>query len=67
MALPSPTMNRQRLVSLAILTATVTLLTRQSGFTHLDFYLFGFEVRTPLLLLGFLLSGFLAGALLKSS
>ena len=60
-------MNRQRFVSLGILATAVTLLARQAGFLHLDFYLFGFEVRTPMILLAFLLSGFLAGALLKSS
>lgn len=60
-------MNRQRLVSLALLTTSVALLARQSGFLHFDLYLFGFEVRTPMILLAFLLSGFLAGALLKSS
>jgi hypothetical protein len=60
-------MNRQRFVSLGILTTAVALLARQAGFLHLDFYLFGFEVRTPMILLAFLLSGFLAGALLKSS
>jgi len=60
-------MNRQRFVSLGILATAVALLTRQAGFLHLDFYLFGFEVRTPMILLAFLLSGFLAGALLKSS
>jgi hypothetical protein len=60
-------MNRQRFVSLGILATAVALLARQAGFLHLDFYLFGFEVRTPMILLAFLLSGFLAGALLKSS
>jgi hypothetical protein len=60
-------MNRQRLVSLSILSATVALIARQSGFLHLDLYLFGFDIRTPMILLAFLLSGFLAGALLKSS
>jgi len=60
-------MNRQRFVSLGILATAVVLLARQAGFLHLDFYLFGFEVRTPMILLAFLLSGFLAGALLKSS
>jgi hypothetical protein len=33
----------------------------------MDFYLFGLDLRTPMVLLGFLLTGFLAGALLKSS
>ena len=60
-------MNRQRFVSLGILATAVALLARQAGFLHLDFYLFGFEVRTPMILLAFLLSGFLAGAFLKSS
>ena len=60
-------MNRQRFVSLGILATAVALLARQAGFLHLDFYLFGFEARTPMILLAFLLSGFLAGALLKSS
>jgi len=60
-------MNRHRFVSLGILASAVALLARQAGFLHLDFYLFGFEVRTPMILLAFLLSGFLAGALLKSS
>ncbi len=60
-------MNRHRLVSLAVLASAVLLLARQSGFLHLDFYLFGFDVRTPMILLSFLLAGFLAGALLKSS
>ena len=60
-------MNRQRIVSLGILATTVALLARQSGFLHFDIYLFGFEVRTSLILLSFLLAGFLAGALLKSS
>lgn len=60
-------MNRQRLVSLAILAGGVTLLARQSGLVHLDFYLLGFDFRLPLVLLAFFLAGFLAGALLKSS
>ncbi len=60
-------MNRQRLVSLAVLGGGVALLARQSGFVHFDLYLFGFDLRLPLVLLGFLLAGFLAGALLKSS
>ncbi|NBR72687.1 MAG: hypothetical protein EBQ51_07340 [Verrucomicrobia bacterium] len=60
-------MNRQRFVSLGILASAVALLAHQSGFLHLDFYVFGFEVRTPMVLLAFLLGGFLAGALLKSS
>ncbi len=60
-------MNRHRLVSLGTLTAAVALLARQSGFAHLDFYLFGLDLRIPMVLLAFLLAGFLAGALLKSS
>jgi len=60
-------MNRHRLVSLAVLSGAVALLARQSGLVHLDFYLFGLDLRLPLVLLGFLLAGFLAGALLKSS
>jgi len=60
-------MNRQRLVSLAVLGGGVALLARQSGFIHLDLYLFGFDLRLPLVLLAFLLAGFLAGVLLKSS
>ena len=50
-------MNRQRIVSLGILATTVALLARQSGFLHFDLYLFGFEVRTSLILLSFLLAG----------
>ena len=60
-------MNRQQLVSLGILGGGVALLGRQSGFIHLDLYLFGFDFRLPLVLLAFLLAGFLAGVLLKSS
>ena len=60
-------MNRHRLVSLATLGAGVALLARQSGFLHMDFYLFGLDLRIPMVLLAFLLAGFLAGALLKSS
>lgn len=60
-------MNRHRLVSLGVLTSAVLLLARQSGFLHLDFYLFGMDFRVPMVLLAFLLAGFLAGALLKSS
>jgi len=60
-------MNRQRLVSLAVLAGGVGLLARQSGLVHIDFYLLGFDFRLPLVLLAFLLAGFLAGALLKSS
>jgi len=60
-------MNRQQLVSLGILGGGVALLARQSGFIHLDLYLFGFDFRLPLVLLAFLLAGFLAGVLLKSS
>jgi hypothetical protein len=52
---------------LAVLAGGVALLARQSGLVHLDFYLFGIDFRLPLVLLGFLLAGFLAGALLKSS
>jgi hypothetical protein len=59
-------MNRHRLVSLGLLTGAVTLLARQTSFLHVDFYLFGLDLRTPMVLLGFLLAGFLAGALLKS-
>jgi len=60
-------MNRHRLVSLGTLATAVALLARQSGFLHLDFYLFGLDLRIPMVLLAFLLAGFLAGALLKSS
>ena len=60
-------MSRQQLVSLGVLGGGVALLARQSGLVHLDFYLFGFDFRLPLVLLAFLLAGFLAGALLKSS
>ena len=60
-------MNRQKLVSLVVLGGGVVLLARQSGFVHFDLYLFGLDLRLPLVLLGFLLAGFLAGALLKSS
>lgn len=60
-------MNRQKLVSLVVLGSGVALLARQSGFVHFDLYLFGLDLRLPLVLLGFLLAGFLAGALLKSS
>jgi len=60
-------MNRQRLVSLAVLAGGVAILARQSGMVHLDFYLFGLDFRLPLVLLAFLLAGFLAGALLKSN
>ena len=60
-------MNRQQLVSLGVLGGGVALLARPSGFIHLDLYLFGFDLRLPLVLLAFLLAGFLAGVLLKSS
>jgi len=60
-------MNRHRLASLGTLAAAVVLLARQSGFLHLDLYLFGLDLRIPMVLLAFLLAGFLAGALLKSS
>ncbi|NBR63131.1 MAG: hypothetical protein EBT77_02265 [Verrucomicrobia bacterium] len=60
-------MNRQKFVSLAILAGGVLLIARQSGFLHFDLLLFGFDLRLPLVLLGFFLAGFLAGALLKSS
>ena len=60
-------MNRPKLVSLVVLGSGVALLARQSGFVHFDLYLFGFDLRLPLVLLAFLLAGFLAGALLKSS
>jgi len=60
-------MNRHRLASLGLLSAAVALLARQTSFLHMDFYLFGLDLRTPMILLGFLLAGFLAGALLKSS
>ena len=43
-------MNRQRLVSLAVLAGGVALLARQSGLVHLDFYLFGLDLRLPLVL-----------------
>jgi len=60
-------MNRHHLASLSLLSVAVALLARQTSFLHMDFYLFGLDLRTPMILLGFLLAGFLAGALLKSS